>query len=44
VSRINKIAGSRVASAVPPPASQIYKVVKIIDGREVVVYTDRKRQ
>jgi hypothetical protein len=44
VSRINKIAGARVASAAPRPAPQIYKVVKIVDGREVVVYTDRKIQ
>ena len=42
VTRINKIAGTRVASAAPRPAQRIYKVIKIIDGREAVVYTDRK--
>jgi hypothetical protein len=44
VSRINKIAGPGTASAPPKPKLQIYKVVKIIDDREVVVYTDRKPQ
>ena len=44
VSRINKIAGARAASAAPRPGPHIYKVVKIIDGREVIVYTDRKPQ
>jgi hypothetical protein len=44
VSRINKIAGARVASAAPRPRPQIYKVIKIIDGREVVVFTDSKPQ
>jgi hypothetical protein len=44
VSRINKIAGPKAASAGPRPSSQIYRVIKIIDGREVVVYTDRKTQ
>jgi hypothetical protein len=44
VTRINRIAGTRVASAAPRPAQRIYKVIKIIDGREAVVYTDRKPQ
>jgi hypothetical protein len=44
VSRINRIAGAKTAGAARPPRTQIYKVVKIIDGREVVVYTDRKIQ
>jgi soluble lytic murein transglycosylase-like protein len=44
VSRINRIAGAGTASAVPTPKPQIYRVVKIVDDREVVVYTDRKPQ
>jgi hypothetical protein len=44
VSRINKIAGAGTASAAPKPKAQIFKVVRIIDDREVVVYTDRKPQ
>jgi hypothetical protein len=44
VSRINKIAGTRVASAAPRPAQHIYKIIKIVDGRDVVVYTDSKPQ
>jgi soluble lytic murein transglycosylase-like protein len=42
VLRINKIAGARPAGAAPRPKPQIYKAIKIVDGREVVVYTDRK--
>jgi soluble lytic murein transglycosylase-like protein len=42
VSRINRMAGPRAASAASRAGAQIYKVVKIIDGREVIFYTDRK--
>src|SRR3982074_1919522 len=34
VSRTNRIAGAKAAGAARPPRTQIYKVVKIIDGRE----------
>lgn len=44
VSRINRMAGTRIASAAPRPSSQIYRVMKIVDGLEVVAYTDRKPQ
>jgi hypothetical protein len=44
VSRVNKIAGARVASAAPRPSQHIYKVIKIVDGRDVVFYTDSKPQ
>ena len=44
VLRINRIAGTRTASAAPRPSPQIYRVVKMIDGLEVVGYTDRKPQ
>jgi hypothetical protein len=42
VSRINRIAGARTAGAASQPRTQIYTLLKIIDGREVVVYTDKK--
>lgn len=38
VSKVNRIAGAPVRT----PETQIYKVTQIIDGREVVLYTDRK--
>jgi soluble lytic murein transglycosylase-like protein len=39
VARINRMAGSR---PIELRSNQIYKVVEIVDGREVVRYTDRK--
>src|ERR1700680_890957 len=42
VSRINRIAGAKTAGAASRPRTQIYTLIKIIDGREVIVYTDRK--
>jgi hypothetical protein len=44
VTRVNKIAGAKTAGAAPLPRTQIYQIVKIIDGREVIVYTDQKPQ
>jgi len=38
VLKVNQIAGTPART----PGSQIYKVTRIIDGREVVLYTDRK--
>jgi hypothetical protein len=42
VSRINRIAGAKTAGAAPHSRPQIFTVIKIIDGREVIVYTDQK--
>jgi len=39
VARINQMAGSR---PIEMRSNQIYKVVELVDGREVVRYTDRK--
>jgi soluble lytic murein transglycosylase-like protein len=39
VAKINKMTG---ASHVEPRPNQIYKVTQVIDGREVVLYTDKK--
>jgi len=39
VARINQMAGSR---PIELRSNQIYKIVEIVDGREVVRYTDRK--
>jgi soluble lytic murein transglycosylase-like protein len=41
VSRISKMAPPSAAGP-SRPSARIYQVVKIIDGREVVVYTDQK--
>jgi soluble lytic murein transglycosylase-like protein len=38
VAQINQMAGTRVE----PQANRIYKVTEIVDGREVVRYTDKK--
>jgi hypothetical protein len=39
VSKVTEIAGKAAES---PNRTRIYRVVEIIDGREVVRYTDRK--
>jgi soluble lytic murein transglycosylase-like protein len=40
VSRIGRIAGRRIAT---PPQLKIYRVVEVIDGREVARYSDRTK-
>jgi len=40
VSRVNGLAGTRPASS-SSPGSRIYRVVEVIDGREIVKYTDQ---
>ena len=35
---------TRAGTAVVPPSTRIYRVVEIVDGREVVKYTDRQPQ
>ena len=40
VSRVNTLAGE--GEAPPPPAPRIYRVVEVIDGREIVKYTDQR--
>jgi soluble lytic murein transglycosylase-like protein len=40
VAKINKMTGT--TSHVEPRPNQIYKVTQVIDGREVVLYTDKK--
>ena len=39
VRKVNKIAGAKQV-----PGAKIYRVTRIIDGREVIVFTDRKPQ
>jgi soluble lytic murein transglycosylase-like protein len=41
VSRVSTIAGEGPAHATPGPAARIYRIVEVIDGREVVKYTDQ---
>jgi soluble lytic murein transglycosylase-like protein len=42
VTRISEMAGEPPPLPVKPPATRIYRAVEVIDGREVVRYTDRK--
>ena len=42
VVRVNKIAGARTPTSKKPPASKIYQVTRVVDGREVVYFTDQK--
>jgi soluble lytic murein transglycosylase-like protein len=43
VAKINQMAGARPAEAQPETRpAQIFKVTEIVDGREIVRYTDRK--
>jgi soluble lytic murein transglycosylase-like protein len=41
VSRVSTIAGERPARTTGEPAARIYRIVEVIDGREVVKYTDQ---
>jgi soluble lytic murein transglycosylase-like protein len=41
VSRVSTIAGEKPARPTREPATRIYRVVEVIDGREVVKYTDQ---
>jgi soluble lytic murein transglycosylase-like protein len=42
VAKINQMAGSHPEAPPETPVRQIYKVTEIVEGREVVRYTDRK--
>lgn len=42
VSKIGKLVGTARASRVAATSTVIYRVVEVVDGREVVRYTDRK--
>jgi len=42
VSRINQMAGPRPVDVRLVRSARIYKVTEIVDGREIVRYTDRK--
>ena len=44
VSKVTTRAGTATTTAPAPPPTRIYKVVEIVDGREVVKYTDRQPQ
>jgi soluble lytic murein transglycosylase-like protein len=41
VSRVSSIAGQKAASPTRNPSTHIYRVVEVIDGHEVVKYTDQ---
>jgi soluble lytic murein transglycosylase-like protein len=41
VSRVNAVAGTKSVAAVSAPGTRIYRVVEVIEGREVIKFTDQ---
>ena len=39
--KVNKLAGAR-SNLEKPPAAKIYQVTRVVEGREVVYFTDQK--
>jgi hypothetical protein len=42
VVKVNKLAGARKATSKKLPAAKIYQVTRVVEGREVVYFTDQK--